>query len=57
MEISEGNSLCSYLYLKQAKTSFFLFFSFLFSYTKSEKKRAEQLLQRGGKWREKGVGR
>jgi hypothetical protein len=29
MEISQGNSLCSYLYLKQAKMSCFLF-SFLF---------------------------
>jgi hypothetical protein len=26
MEISQGNSLCSYLYLKQAKMSFFSFF-------------------------------
>jgi hypothetical protein len=29
MEISQGNSLCSYLYLKQAKMSFLIFFSFL----------------------------
>jgi hypothetical protein len=33
MEISQGNSLCSYLYLKQAKMSMFLLF-FLFSSTK-----------------------
>jgi hypothetical protein len=39
MEMSQGNSLCSYLYLKQAKMSFF----FLFTSTKSEKKRAEQV--------------
>jgi hypothetical protein len=26
MEISQGNSLCSYLYLKQTKMSFFFFF-------------------------------
>jgi hypothetical protein len=26
MVISQGNSLCSYLYLKQAKKSFFIFF-------------------------------
>jgi hypothetical protein len=31
MEISQGNSLCSYLYLKQTKMSFFSFiFSFFF---------------------------
>jgi hypothetical protein len=40
-EISQGNSLCSYLYLKQAKSSF------LFSSTKSEIRRAEQVLSRG----------
>jgi hypothetical protein len=45
MEISQGNSLCSYIY-KQAKTSFFSFF--LFSSTKSENKRAEQVLPRRG---------
>jgi hypothetical protein len=28
MEISQGNSLCSYLYQKQAKCHFFLFFFF-----------------------------
>jgi hypothetical protein len=40
MEISQGNSLCSlcsYLYLKQGKMSFFLLFPFFhFSSTKSE---------------------
>jgi hypothetical protein len=41
MEISKGNSPCSYLYLKQAKMSFFPLFScFLFSSTKSESRRA-----------------
>jgi hypothetical protein len=35
MEITQGNSLCSYL--KQAKMSFFSFFS-----TKLEKRRVEQ---------------
>jgi hypothetical protein len=30
MEISQGNSLCSYLYLKQAKMSFFNFLFFFF---------------------------
>jgi hypothetical protein len=38
MEISLGNSLCSYLYFKQAK-KVFLFIFYLFSSTKSEKKR------------------
>jgi hypothetical protein len=38
MEISQGNSLCSFLYHKQAKMSF------LFSSTKSENRRTEQIL-------------
>jgi hypothetical protein len=43
MEISQGKSLCSsYLYLKQAKMLFSS--SFLFSSTKSENRRAEQVL-------------
>jgi hypothetical protein len=52
MEISQGNSLCSCLYLKQAKMSFFfLFFSYLFSSTKSGNKTVEQvLLQGSGGW-------
>jgi hypothetical protein len=37
MEISQGNSLCSYLYLKQARTSFFPFISS----TKLENRKAE----------------
>jgi hypothetical protein len=40
MEMSQGNSLCSYL--KQTKMSFF------FSFTKSENRRAEQVLLLGG---------
>jgi hypothetical protein len=36
MEMSQGNSLCSYL--KQTKMSF------IFSFTKSENKKAEQVL-------------
>jgi hypothetical protein len=47
MEISHGNSLYSYPYLKLAKTSCFLSFIF-FSSTKSENRRAEQVLQGGG---------
>jgi hypothetical protein len=30
MEISQGNSLCSYLYLQKIKMSFFFLFSFFF---------------------------
>jgi hypothetical protein len=54
MEISQGNSLCSYLYLKQAKMSCFSFSLF------SSKKIKEQ--ERGvgtsgrGRWLEKGIG-
>jgi hypothetical protein len=39
MEISQGISLCSYLYLKQEKVFFYLFSSI-----KSENKRAEQVV-------------
>jgi hypothetical protein len=42
MEIPQRNSLCRYLYRKQTKMSFF--FLFPFSSTKSENKRAEQIL-------------
>jgi hypothetical protein len=58
MEMSQGNSLCSYVYLKQAKMSFFS----LFSSIKLENKRAEQVLPRmrvvpvgGGRFWGKGV--
>jgi hypothetical protein len=44
MEMSQENLLCSYLYLKQAKLSFFFFFSS----TKSETRREN---------RQNGVGR
>jgi ribosomal protein L24E len=44
IKILQENSLCSCLYHKQAKTSFF------FSSTKSEKRRAEQVLPREGDW-------
>jgi hypothetical protein len=46
MEISQGTSLCSYLYLKLAKMSCFSFY--LFSSTKSGNRKAEQVLS--GKW-------
>jgi hypothetical protein len=39
MEISQENSLCSYLYLNQAKMSCFSFFS-----AKSKNRKAEQIL-------------
>jgi hypothetical protein len=48
MEISQGNSLWSYPYLKQAKMSCFLFY--LFSSTKSENKKAKQVLPMGEDW-------
>jgi hypothetical protein len=56
MEVSQGNSVCSNLSLKQAKMSFF----FLFSCAKSENKRVEQVLSRevvGTTWREEVVGK
>jgi hypothetical protein len=41
IEISEGNSLCSYLYLKQAEMSCVSFYLFFFPSTKAENRRAE----------------
>jgi hypothetical protein len=62
LEISQGNSLCSYLYLKQEKMSFFSFS--LFSSIKSETRRVEQVLRRverfplgGERWQGKGIRR
>jgi hypothetical protein len=62
METTQENSQCSYLYLKLAKTSCFSFY--LFSSTKLEDRRAEQVLPKvrvvgtGGRGEvfEKGVG-
>jgi hypothetical protein len=34
MEISQGNSLCSYIYLKQAKMSYFSLYLFSFFFYK-----------------------
>jgi hypothetical protein len=48
MVITLGISLYSYLYLKLAKTLVFLIISYVFSSTKLESKRAEQLLPRKG---------
>jgi hypothetical protein len=42
IETTQGNSLCSYLYLKLAKTSHFSFD--LFSSTKSENRRVKHVL-------------
>jgi hypothetical protein len=42
--ISQGNSLCSYLYYKQITTLFFLFS------TKLQNRRMEQVLPRAGGW-------
>jgi hypothetical protein len=61
MEISQGNSLCSYLYVKQAKNVMFFILS-LFFCTKSEGRtgsmgRGEVLTAVGrGRWQGKGVG-
>jgi hypothetical protein len=49
MEISQGNSLCNYLYLNLAKHHVFLFIIYLFSSTKLENRRKAQLLL-AGKW-------
>jgi hypothetical protein len=61
METTQGNSLCSYPYLKLAKITCFSFYLLFFSSTKSENRRAEQVLLQGGlapvgekRWKEKG---
>jgi hypothetical protein len=61
-EISQGNPLCSYLYLKQAKMSFFFFLSFFFY--KITERGAKQVLWDvgvppvgGGMFWGKGIGR
>jgi hypothetical protein len=47
MEISQENSLCSNVYLKQVKCHAFLFIHSLLSYTKSENRKAELVLPTG----------
>jgi hypothetical protein len=61
LEISHGNSLDGYLYLKQTK---FLFLKFsLFSFTKLDNRRVEQSYEgrvvpmEGGRWWGNGVGK
>jgi hypothetical protein len=50
-----GISLYSYLYLKLTKMYVFLIIAYVFSSTKSENKRVEQVLPRtGGGWEERG---
>jgi hypothetical protein len=49
MEISQGNSLCSYVYLK-LKCYGFCFIYSLFSPTKLENRRVEQVLPKGEGW-------
>jgi hypothetical protein len=44
LETIQGNSLCSYLYLKLAKASFFFFLFYVISSIKLENRRAEQVL-------------
>jgi hypothetical protein len=46
MEISQGSSLCTHLYLKLTCHVF----CFIFSLIKSEDRRAEQVLPRGEDW-------
>jgi hypothetical protein len=48
METMLGLSLCSYLYLKLAKHYVFLIIFYVFSSTKSENKRVEQVLPGSG---------
>jgi hypothetical protein len=52
METTQGIALCSYLYLKIAKMPCFSYYLVFFSSTKSENKRAEQVLLVGarGSW-------
>jgi hypothetical protein len=46
IEIPQGNSLCSYLYLKQAKVSCFSFYPS----KEMENRKAEQVLPSGEGW-------
>jgi hypothetical protein len=44
VETTQGNSLCSYLYVKLSKTLVFLFIFYVFSSTKLENRKAKQIL-------------
>jgi hypothetical protein len=48
MGTTQGNFLCSYLYLKLAKRHVSHFIFYVFSSTKSENRRAEQILRGHG---------
>jgi hypothetical protein len=48
MGIAQGNSLCSYLYLRLAKCHISPSVFYVYSSTKSESRRAEQVLSGGG---------
>jgi hypothetical protein len=50
METTQGISLYSYLHLKLQKYHVFLIIFYVFSSTKSENKRVEQVLPGGGGW-------
>jgi hypothetical protein len=60
MGTTQGISLCSYLYLKLAKCHVSHFIFYVFSFTKSENWRAEQVLSggvgtvEGGQWQKRG---
>jgi hypothetical protein len=47
MKISQGNSPCSYLYLKQAKMSFFLFLFFFYKIGEQEDRTCPACVLRG----------
>jgi hypothetical protein len=57
MEATLGISLNSYLYLKLAKCYAFLIISYVFSSTKSETKRVEEVMSRSGVGGGGGAGR
>jgi hypothetical protein len=48
MGTTQGNSLCSYLYLKLAKPNVSLFIFYVFSFYKIEEQEAEPHLGKGG---------
>jgi hypothetical protein len=50
MEISQGNTLYRYLYLKHTKMSCFSLYLLSFFSTKSENRKVEQVLPRGESW-------
>jgi hypothetical protein len=50
MEISQGNCLSSYLYLKLAKNVMFFILSFFFNSYKIENRREEQVPAWGKDW-------